>query len=79
MIKAVVVGRIQQLCEEKHLAVNALANMSGMTPSTLYSLLNDARKDIRISTIKKICDGLNITILEFFDCELFEGLEQEVV
>ena len=76
--KGAVAARIVQLCEERKLSVNALANNAGIPPSTIYSLLNEKSQNPGIVTLKKICDGLEITLREFFDSEIFEGLEQEI-
>ena len=76
--KGAVAARIVQLCEERNLAVNALANSAGIPPSTIYSLLNEKSQNPGIVTLKKICDGLEISLREFFDSEIFEGLEQEI-
>ncbi len=57
---------------------NELANLSGVTPSTVYSMLDDRRKELSINTIKKLCDGLEITLGEFFNTPLFDNLEQEI-
>ena len=76
--KGAVAARIVQLCEERKLAVNALANNAGIPPSTIYSLLNEKSQNPGIVTLKKICDGLEISLREFFDSEIFEGLEQEI-
>lgn len=76
--KGAVAARIVQLCEERKLAVNALANNAGIPPSTIYSLLNEKSQNPGIVTLKKICDGLDISLREFFDSEIFEGLEQEI-
>lgn len=77
-IKEAVVLRIRELCEQNKIKFNTLANESGLTPSTVYSVLDEKRKDIGILVLKKICDGLNITITEFFDTDLFRDLEQEI-
>lgn len=76
--KEAVAKRILQLCEEKHIAVNALANISGVAPSTIYSMLNEKSQNPGVVSIKKICDGLEITVRDFFDCELFDSREQEI-
>ena len=76
--KGAVAARIVQLCEERKLAVNALANNAGIPPSTIYSLLNEKSQNPGIVTLKKICDGLDISLREFFDSDVFEGLEQEI-
>lgn len=76
--KEAVAKRILQLCEEKQIAINALANISGVAPSTIYSMLNEKSKNPGVVSIKKICDGLEITVREFFDCNLFDNREQEI-
>lgn len=76
--KEAVAKRILELCEEKHIAINALANISGVAPSTIYSMLNEKSQNPGVVSIKKICDGLEITVREFFDCDLFDSREQEI-
>lgn len=76
--KEAVTKRILQLCAEKDIAINALANLSGVTPSTVYSMLNEKSQNPGIVSIKKLCDGLGISVREFFDCDLFDDLEQEI-
>ena len=77
-IKPAIVQRFQQLCKERNIRYNELATLSGVTPSTVYSMMDDTRKDVSVITVKKLCDGLNITITEFFDAPIFELLEQEL-
>ena len=76
--KNAVADRIIQLCNQKNIAINALANISGISPSTLYSVLNEKSQNPGIVTIKKLCDGLEISLYEFFDTETFKTLEQEI-
>lgn len=76
--KEAVAIRILNLCEERKLAVNALANICGMSPSTIYSMLNAKSKNPGVVSIQKICDGLEISVKEFFNSPLFENLEQEI-
>ncbi len=76
--KEAVARRIIELCEQRNLAVNALANISGVSPSTIYSMLNEKSKNPGVVSIKKICDGLDITLGEFFSTPEFDGLEQEI-
>lgn len=76
--KDATVLRIVQLCQERNIAVNALANIAGISPSTVYSMLNAKSKNPGIVTVQIICDGLGISVREFFDSELFENLEQEI-
>ena len=77
-IKEAVEKRIIELCDEQKIAINALANISGVSPSTVYSMLNEKSQNPGIVSIKKICDGLEISVREFFDSPLFDGLEQEI-
>lgn len=74
-IKDAVLRRIYNLANENHMMLNSVANSAGITPSTLYSITNHNQRDIKITTIKKICDGFNITLQEFFDDDLFSNLD----
>ena len=76
--KEAVAKRIYELCDERNMALNALANISGVSPSTVYSMFNDKSLNPGVVTLQKFCDGLEINLREFFDSPLFEGLEQEV-
>ena len=76
--KEAVAQRIIELCGERNIAINALANISGVSPSTLYSMLNQKSQNPGVVSIKKICDGLEITVREFFDSPLFDDREQEI-
>ena len=76
--KNAVANRIIQFCNEKNIAINALANISGISPSTLYSVLNEKSQNPGIVTIKKLCDGLEISLREFFDSDIFDDIEQEI-
>lgn len=73
-----VMKRIINLCYEHNITVNKLATISGITQSTLNNITSGRNNSATVSTIKKICDGLDITIQDFFDCELFNDLEQEI-
>ena len=77
-VKDAVVLRFQQLCKERNIRINELANLSGVTPSTAYSLMDSRRRDVSIVTIKKFCDGLGISLSDFFISEIFDTLEQEI-
>lgn len=72
------VKRLQELCKEKGIKLNKLATMSGVTPSTVYSMMDNQRRDISLVTLKKLCDGLEITLGEFFSTSEFDHLEQEI-
>lgn len=77
-VKDVVAQRFQNLCNERNIKINELANLSGVTPSTAYSMMDKKRRDVSIITIKKFCDGLDITLGEFFSSAEFDNLEQEI-
>ena len=70
--------RIEQLCSERNITLNKLAIISGITQSTLNNIISGRNKSATVSTIKKICDGIEISIIEFFTSPLFEDLEQEI-
>lgn len=76
--KEAVALRIQVLCSERGWTVNGLANECGVPPSTIYSMLNSKSKNPGVVSIQKLCDGLGISVREFFDTPLFENLEQEI-
>lgn len=76
--KQAVASRILYLCKINKIKVNALGNLSGVNPSTIYSMLNYKSKNPGIVSIKKICDGLGISLREFFDDDIFDDLEQEI-
>ena len=77
-VKDAVVLRFQQICELRRIKPNELANISGVTPSTVYSMMDSKRRDMSVNTIKKLCDGLDITLGEFFSTPEFDALEQEI-
>lgn len=79
MVKDAVAKRFQDLCKARKIRPNELAYISGVTPSTVYSLLDVRRRDVSIITIKKLCDGLEITLGEFFSTPEFDALEQEII
>ena len=66
------------LLHQKGITINKLATISGITQSTINNIVSGRNNSTTVSTIKKICDGLEITIIEFFNSELFENLEQEI-
>lgn len=70
--------RIIELCQENRITVNKLATISGITQSTLNNIVSGRNNSATVATIKKICDGLNITIQDFFNAECFRDLEQEI-
>ncbi len=73
-----VVKRIYELCKEREITPNALSYMAGVSQSTIKSILNGESKNPGIVTLKKLCDGLDISIIEFFNTDDFKNLEQEI-
>ncbi|MCL2409073.1 MAG: helix-turn-helix transcriptional regulator [Oscillospiraceae bacterium] len=71
-------NRILQLCNERDFTINKLATLSALSPSSVKNILYGKSKDPKLSTIKKICDGLEINLGEFFDTPEFDSLEQEI-
>lgn len=71
-------NRIFELCDERSISVNKLANICGLPPSSIKNILYGKSNNPKILTIKMICDGLDITLADFFDTEEFNNLEQEI-
>ena len=71
-------GRILKLCDERDLTINKLATISALPPSSVKNILYGKSKDPKLTTIKKICDGLDITLGQFFSAPEFDNLEQEI-
>lgn len=70
--------RILDLIDENNITINKLATISGITQSTLNNIVGGRNNSATVSTVKKICDGLDITVRDFFDSPLFDDLEQEI-
>lgn len=70
--------RIRELCDQRHITINKLSTICGMTQSTLNNIFVREKAKPTVSTIKKICDGLNMTLEEFFDTDYFDSAEQEI-
>lgn len=77
-VKDEVVNRFKQICNKRNIKANELATIAGVTPSTVYSMYDKTRRDVSVVTIKKLCDGLEITLSDFFDTKEFRELEQEI-
>ena len=73
-----IVFRIKQLCEEHHLTANGLSNLAAVPQATVKSILNGESQNPGTVTIKKLCDGLEITLGEFFSTPEFDALDQEI-
>lgn len=72
-----VTARILDLCRERDISINKLCTMSGVTQSTVNNIISGRNHSVTVSTIQKLCEGLGITIEDFFHSELFRNLEQE--
>ena len=70
--------RILQLCDERRISVNMLCTISGVTQSTVNNLVSGRNNSITVATLKKLCDGFEITLKEFFSAPEFDALEQEI-
>ena len=77
-LKDAIAFRVRQLCEERDMTIYALAISCGVDKSTIYSILGEKSQSPEVATIKKICDGLEITLGQFFSTPEFDGLEQEI-
>lgn len=77
-VKNAVVARFKEICAERNIKPNELANISGVTPSTVYSLFDERRGQVSITTIKILCDGLDMSLGEFFTAKVFDDLDQEI-
>jgi len=75
---SVVRNRILQLCNERDWTINQLASESALPPSSVKNILYGKSKDPKLTTIKKLCDGFEITLGEFFSTPEFDCLEQEI-
>ena len=70
--------RILELCRQRHITVNRLATLSGVTQSTLNNIVSGRNNSATVATIKKLCDGLDITLRDFFNVPALDDLEQEI-
>ena len=77
-VKDAIAERFRQLCAERSISFTELARLAGVTPSTVYSMLQPKRRDVSAVTVKKLCDGLDLFIADFYDCELFRSLPPEI-
>ncbi|MCL2035118.1 MAG: helix-turn-helix transcriptional regulator [Oscillospiraceae bacterium] len=73
-----VIERIRGLCNERNITPNGLSYIAGVPQATIKSILNGETKSPELLTIKKLCDGFEITLAQFFDTDAFNNLEQEI-
>ena len=71
-------NRILNLCDERKISINKLANICGLPPSSVKNIIYGKSQNPKLLTIKMICDGLEITLAEFFNTDEFNELEQEI-
>lgn len=71
-------ARILALCKDHGIAINALASSAGVSPSTVYSMLNAKSQNPGVVSLQKLCDRLGITLREFFNDDLFYNIKQEI-
>lgn len=77
-VKDAVADRFRQICKERNIKPNELANRAGVTPSSVYSMLDPKRREVSVNLVKKLCDGLDMTLGAFFSTVEFDELEQEI-
>ena len=77
-VKEAVVARFREILDQRNMRPNELAYRSGVTPSTVYSMLDGRRREVTINLIKKLCDGLDRTLGAVFSAKVFDELEQEI-
>lgn len=78
LVKDAVAARFEGICRQRGMSFNELATRSGVTPSTVYSMMDARRRDLSVITVKKLCDGLDLSLGEFFSHPLFDSLDQEI-
>ena len=77
-VKDAVANRFREICKDRNIKPNELANRAGITPSSVYSMFDPKRREVSVNLVKKLCDGLDMTLGEFFSTPEFDGLEQEI-
>lgn len=70
--------RFKEFCNDRQIKYNKLARISGVSPSTVYSMMSPKRKNLSVIVLKELCDGLEITLVDFFNSEIFDNLELEI-
>ena len=77
-VKDAVANRFREICKDRNIKPNELANWAGITPSSVYSMLDPKRREVSVNLVKKLCDGLDMTLGAFFSTSEFDELEQEI-
>ncbi len=78
LVVEIIKNRILHLCEDRRITVSKLSTICALPPSSIKNILYGKSQNPKIATIKKICDGLEITLSEFFDTDEFNNLDQEI-
>lgn len=73
-----IADRLLALCKERGITINKLSTESAVRQSTVNDIVNGVTKNPGVITIKKLCDGLNISLADFFSTSVFQTLEQEI-
>ncbi|GHU65247.1 transcriptional regulator [Clostridia bacterium] len=73
-----IITRMNELCAAKGITINGLCNRAGVTQSTVHDIMTSKTHSPGTATIKKLCDGLDVSMREFFNHELFDDLDQEI-
>ena len=76
-VSEAVVKKILKICDERDITINKLSNICGITQSTIDNIVNGNSKNPKLLTIVRMCDGLGITMHEFFSDPLFLNLDRE--
>jgi len=76
-IREAISKKINKICNERNISINKLANMSCLTQSTVQHLAEGNSRNPKLLTIIRICDGLDMTLQEFFSDDLFKNLDRE--
>lgn len=77
-VKDAVAKRFAELCSQRNIKLNELAGISGVTPSSVYSMMDPRRREVSVNLVKKLCDGLEISLSDFFSSPFFDDLTQEI-
>ena len=78
LVAKAVASRVVDLCEDRNISINKLAVMSGLTQSTLQSIISGKSKNPKLLTIVRICESLEINLEKFFSDEIFENLDSQL-
>lgn len=78
LVAKAVASRIIDLCEDRNISINKLAVMSGLTQSTLQSIISGKSRNPKLLTIVRICESLEISLTSFFEDKIFENLDSQL-